>query len=83
MTETERTIHDYIISEIMFDKDLPLEVGDSLLEGGVIDSMDLQRLIVFLEERFALEVADDLLVPENFESIRAVAGMISRLQAKD
>ena len=52
MTETEEAVRSYILSEIMFDKqDVSLNAGDSLLEGGVIDSMDLQRLIIFLEDR--------------------------------
>jgi acyl carrier protein len=55
----------------------------SLLEAGVIDSTGVLELIGFLESRYAIEVADDELLPENLDSIGNIVSFIEgKLQAK-
>ncbi|GAB4167745.1 MAG: acyl carrier protein [Calditrichia bacterium] len=48
-----------------------LEVSDetSLLENGIIDSTSILELISFVEEKFNLEVSDEEIIPENFDSV--------------
>ena len=45
-------------------------------EGGVIDSMSLWPLIVFVEERFGIKVEDTDLMQENFRTLRALTMFI-------
>lgn len=45
---------------------------------GIMDSMGFISIIEFIEENFAITIADDELVEANFESILAIAGFISR-----
>ena len=52
--------------------------GDSLVEGGVIDSMGVAELVAFVESRFGISVADDELVPDNLDSIARVAAFVER-----
>ena len=49
---------------------------DNLLETGVIDSLGVLEIVTFLREEFSLEVEDDELTPENFQSIRSIAGFV-------
>jgi len=42
----------------------------------VLDSTDILRLVVFVEERYGIEIGDDDLVPENFETIASVAALV-------
>jgi acyl carrier protein len=51
---------------------------DSFVERGIIDSMGILELVKYLETTFAIAVADDELVPENFDSIRNVAAYVRR-----
>jgi len=53
-------------------------VGDdeSLLDAGIIDSLAVLELAAFLEERFGIEVGEDDLVPENFDSFRAMSEFV-------
>ncbi|MFQ5584931.1 MAG: acyl carrier protein [Calditrichia bacterium] len=51
---------------------------DSLLEKGIIDSVKMLDLIGFLEEKFNLEIDDEDLYPENFDSLNAIADYIGR-----
>lgn len=55
-------------------------VGDEelLFERGVIDSLQLLELVSALESRFAVRVEGDELTPENFGSLRALAGYVNR-----
>ncbi|TWT23085.1 acyl carrier protein [Luteimonas marina] len=43
--------------------------GDSLLDGGVIDSIGVLTVVTWLEQEFGFTVEDDEVVPENLESI--------------
>ena len=49
-----------------------------LLESGLIDSLGILDLVGFLEEKFAIQVTDDELVPENFQNIDQLAAFVSQ-----
>ena len=50
----------------------------SLLDAGIIDSTGVLELVCFLETTFGIEVRDDEMLPENLDSIRAIANYVSR-----
>jgi len=80
MSQVEDAITAFIKDEILYGREeTPLDADTSLLEEGLIDSMDLQRLVAFLEEQFGVSVPDDLLMPENFETIRSIGALVSGL----
>jgi acyl carrier protein len=69
----EAVINDYISREFVQDASmLPLGNTTSLLETGILDSLGLLRLVVFIQERFGIMVDDVDLVPENFDSVGAI-----------
>lgn len=81
MQETEQTIRRFIAKEIMFnDDETALELDYPLLQGGAIDSMDLHRLVVFLEEEYDVTIDDESVRPEYFENVRTIAGLVDRLR---
>jgi acyl carrier protein len=49
---------------------------DSLISSGVLDSIGLLRLVLFLEERFQVKVGDGDLVPGNFETIERIVSFV-------
>ena len=53
-----------------------------IIEGGYIDSFELMLLITTLSEKFGAEISLDEMVPENFNSVDAIAEMIERLLKK-
>jgi acyl carrier protein len=61
----------------------PGELTDdlSLIEGQVIDSLDLLTLISAIEEEFDVEVPDEDLLPDNFSSIAGIAVYVESRQA--
>lgn len=82
MSDTiEAQITTFIKDNFLFREDLDgLAISDSLLELGVIDSTGVLELVAFLEETFGLTVADADIVPENLDSIAAIAGFVGRKQ---
>jgi acyl carrier protein len=73
----EAVINDYISREFVQDATLlPLGNATSLLETGVLDSLGLLRLVVFIQERFGIAVDDVDLVPENFDSVDAICAYL-------
>ena len=73
----EAVINDYISRELVQDAALlPLRNATSLLETGVLDSLSLLKLVVFVQERFGVMVDDVDLVPENFDSIDAICAYL-------
>ena len=73
----EAVINDYISREFVQDATLlPLGNATSLLETGVLDSLGLLRLVVYIQERFGIAVDDVDLVPENFDSVDAICAYL-------
>ena len=77
----ESVINDYISREIVQDQArLPLSNDTSLLEGGVLDSLSLLRLVVFLEEQFNITVGEADLLPENFDNVNTICAYLRARQ---
>ena len=73
----EAVINDYISRELVQDASLlPLGNATSLLDTGVLDSLSLLRLVVFIQERFGITVDDVDLVPEHFDSVDAICAYL-------
>jgi len=71
-------IRSYMISHFHLGRIRGLGDEDSLLDARLIDSLGILELVGYLEDTFAIEVMDDELIPENFESIGAVARFVSK-----
>ena len=50
----------------------------SLLDAGIIDSTGVLELVCFLETAFGIQVHDDEMLPENLDSIHAIANYVGR-----
>ena len=70
-------IRNYLIEVSMSDND---KVKDDTLifDAGLLDSMGLLFLIEFLKEEYNVEVSDEELNPENFESINNILLFVQR-----
>jgi len=58
-----------------------LNSKDNLIESGIIDSIGIQLLIAFLENKFFIEIADYEVVPDNFESVDAITMFVQNKKA--
>jgi acyl carrier protein len=76
--DIEREVHSFVISNFLFDQSVDLDPDDSLLDKGLIDSTGVIELVDFLEERYAIKVEDDEVIPANLDSVRNVAKYVDR-----
>jgi acyl carrier protein len=80
--ETRTAIRAFVVENFLFGDDShPLPADLSLIDNDLIDSTGILELVGFLEERFAIQVADADIVPANLDTIDRIAGFISRKQA--
>lgn len=49
-----------------------------LLKNEALDSLGIAQLVAALEEEFDLEIDAEDIVPENFQTIRAIAALVEK-----
>lgn len=78
----ETAIRRFIADNFLFGGDAAAVAdSESLLEAGLVDSTGILELVGFLEETFAIRVADAEIVPDNLDSIAAITGYVRRKTA--
>jgi acyl carrier protein len=60
---------------------IEVETEESLFDRGILDSMALMELIMFIEDRTGLKVPPEEVNPDNFETISRIEKLLDRLQA--
>ena len=74
MKNVEGMIRTYIAENMLFsDNGYPHSDSASFLEEGIVDSMGIMELVMFVEENFQISVEDEELVPDNFDSVSRLA----------
>jgi acyl carrier protein len=71
-------VRKFIVQQFPLARRRNISDNDNLLETGVIDSLGVLEIVTFLREEFSLEVEDDELTPENFQSISSIAGFVGQ-----
>lgn len=75
-------VREFILSNYLFTDDATkLNDTESLMQSGTMDSTGILELIMFLEERFGIKVADDEMIPANLDSVANVVAFIERKRA--
>lgn len=73
----EEQIAQYVSENLMFgDNGYQLSEEASFLEEGIVDSTGVLELVMFVEETFQVSVADEEIVPDNFDSVAKLAAYI-------
>jgi acyl carrier protein len=79
----ESAVSAFLIDNFRFgDTSVAIVPDESLIEAGVIDSTGVLELVAFLEERFGLDVEDADIVPDNLDSLAAIARYVERKGGK-
>lgn len=72
--EVENKIRDFLAKNIIFSEN-GFSYGDdvSLLENGIVDSLGVMELVMFVQTEFAVKVDPLDVTPENFDSVERLA----------
>ncbi len=81
--DIQAQIRDYIAQNLLFSDDgFGYPDDASFLEEGIVDSVGIMELVMFLEENFGLTVDDEDLTPDNFDSVNKLANYIKQRTEK-
>lgn len=74
--EIARIIYDFITTDLNSSAAIDFDLELNLLESNVLDSTALVDLVLWLEETFVLQIDPEDLMPENFETLSAMANFV-------
>jgi acyl carrier protein len=83
MTQTqtiEDRVREFVLKQFPLARKNGLKPEERWLESGLIDSLGILDLVHFLEEEFTVQVTDEELLPDNFQSLQAVAAFVRAKQ---
>jgi acyl carrier protein len=79
MSDHAAAIEEFIVTEITGDRGVgSLPHDQDLLAADLIDSLGITELVTFLEAKYGIEVGDEDLTPENFQSVENMAALVTR-----
>lgn len=74
-----QAIERFIVDEVMLAvRGTRVDPDQSLFESGILDSLALLRLILFIEEQYGVVVEDGEVLPENFQTINHTEAFVRR-----
>lgn len=77
--DAKETIRTFILESVLAgSKTNGIADDDSFMDKGIIDSTGILELVAFIQDTFKIEVRDDELVPDNFDSVEKLSRYISR-----
>jgi acyl carrier protein len=77
-TAVSDQVRAFVLEKFPQAKKKSLSDSDKLLESGIVDSLGILDLVAFLESDFKLQITDDELLPENFQTVEAIAEFVER-----
>lgn len=72
--KTKAVIHDWLQEHVGIKGELSYDYP--LVENGLLTSLQVMELVMFMEERFGVSIEDDDIVEENFASVDEIAGLV-------
>ena len=81
MSELKQKIRNFVVENFLFGQADGLADDSSFLEQGIVDSTGVLELVAHLEKHHGIKVRDEELIPDNFDSINAIAAYLERKQS--
>jgi acyl carrier protein len=69
-------LRDYISREILEGKDIGLDASTPLLEYGIINSLEITRLITFIHQRFEVKIVPNRVMATHFKSLASLSALV-------
>ena len=74
-----RELRDYVSNEVLDGKDIGLDGSTPLLEWGIINSIEMARLVSFIEIRFGVKVPAEKMIPAFFKDLTSATNLVLEL----
>lgn len=74
--EVLTVLRDYIAESVLRDASTDLDGETPLLEWGILNSLEIVRLIAFIDSRFGVEIDHADLVGETFRDLNSISALV-------
>jgi acyl carrier protein len=78
MSDIKNEIRKFVVETFLFGQDNGLADDASFLDQGIVDSTGVIELVAHLEKTYGIKVKDEELIPDNLDSITAIAGYLAK-----
>jgi len=75
-SEILRQLKGYISNHVLDGRDIGLDETTPLLEWGVINSLEIVRLLSFIQKQFNVEVPGDRIVADHFVNLNSITNLV-------
>ena len=77
----EATVENFISTELLFGQSrTQIDHDRDLINSGLLDSVAILRLILFIEEQFGVRVEDGEVLPDYFRSVNRIKAFVESKQ---
>jgi acyl carrier protein len=80
MDALKTELRQFVVTNFLFGAEEGPADDASFLEEGIIDSTGVLELVAHLQQRYGIRVEDDEIIPDNLDSIEALAAFVRRKQ---
>ncbi len=67
-----------IITDIVLDPEI--EISQDFIEDGLIDSLDIVKIVMAIEKDFNIQVSGDHINRNNFKNVESIENMITKIK---
>ena len=78
----QESLTNFILDELLMGQLDELAPDENLLMTGLVDSLGVMRLMMFIEEEFGVEVAPADVTIDNFESVATMVSYVEQQKAE-
>ncbi len=78
---TSAVLAEYITRELSKGRTTIIKPDEDLLGAGIIDSLGILQLVAFVEQQFSVQIPDEDVVLENFQSVAALSDYLDKHRA--
>jgi acyl carrier protein len=79
MEQIRQELRRFVVTNFLLgEDDAVLDDDASFIEQGIVDSTGVLELVSFLEQRYAIKLDDEDLVPDNLDSIHNLLAFLER-----
>ena len=74
----DHIIIDFLEKQIVAEGKYQIDRADNLLEDGIVDSMGMMRLVLYMEEKFNIKIPPEDMSFENFKNVEHIVSYLSK-----
>ena len=72
-------LKNYLSNNVLNGKDIGLDASTPLLEWGILNSIEMVRMVTYLQTQFDVEIPPEKVLAENFKDLESIATLVTEL----